>query len=75
MITITLIAPFQVQGLQDQDKLQIPDDINIFTLLRLSKAPIHAFAFPVSVNGEIVKKSYRLKEGDQVVFITPISGG
>ncbi|MBE0685515.1 MAG: MoaD/ThiS family protein [Anaerolineaceae bacterium] len=75
MITITMIAPFQVQGLQDHDSLQIPNDISVFELLRLSKAPIHAYAFPVSVNSDIVKKSCRLKDGDVVVFVTPISGG
>ncbi len=75
MISITILAPFEVPGLQADDSLPVSDNISIHQLLRQSKAPAYVYAFPVLVNGVIVKKRQRLKDGDQVVFIVPISGG
>jgi len=73
-MNVKVIAPVEIQGLDTDGNLELPDGSrvrDILKLLRLNPARL----LPVSVNGEQVSKSHQLKDGDVVVLIFPISGG
>jgi molybdopterin converting factor small subunit len=42
---------------------------------RIHDLLLYARFLPVAVNGDQVKRSHRLKDGDMVLFIMPVSGG
>lgn len=73
---IKVIAPFEIPGLDKEGALEAPSGITVRALTRrFGLAAAYAWLLPVSVNGQVVEKSYVLEEGDVVVFIFPISGG
>jgi molybdopterin converting factor small subunit len=73
---VKVIAPFEIPGLDADDRLEVPLDTSIRDVLkRAGAARQFRGLLPVSVNGIQVRKSYKLKDGDVVVFISPISGG
>ena len=75
MITVSVVAPFPLEGLDRQGNLNLPSGVCVLDLLRQAKAPIYTYILPVSINGHLAGKRTRLKDGDMVVFIAPISGG
>lgn len=73
---VKIIAPFEIPGLDVDDQLEVPPGTSIRDILKLAKTnqPL-PHLLPVSVNGKMVRKSYRLKENDVLIFIFPFSGG
>ena len=73
---IKVIAPFEIARLDSDDCLDVPPGTTVNGVLRCArlKRPLWML-MPVSVNGKQVRKSHKLKEGDVVAFISPISGG
>ena len=55
--------------------LEVPDGTRVRDVLRRAHAPLYTAVLPVSVNGQQVSRSQRLKDGDVLIVITPISGG
>lgn len=76
MIRVRLIAPFKLDGIDSDGCIDLPDEACVMDLLRrVHGLPLYAKFLPVVVNGNQVKRSYRLKDGDIVQFIVPVSGG
>jgi tRNA U34 5-carboxymethylaminomethyl modifying GTPase MnmE/TrmE len=48
-------------------ELILPKRATIHTLLREARAPLYAYALPVSVNSHVVPKRTRLADGDLVI--------
>jgi sulfur carrier protein ThiS len=71
---VKVIAPFPVRGLDPEDCLEMREGSRVRDLLKGSGLN-PARLLPVFVNGEQVKKSHILKDGDIVVFLYPLSGG
>jgi sulfur carrier protein ThiS len=71
---VKVIAPFPVRGLDPEDCLEMREGSRVRDLLKGSGLN-PARLLPVFVNGEQVKKSHFLKDGDIVVFLYPLSGG
>ena len=71
---VKVIAPFPVRGLDHEDCLEMRAGSRVKDVLKGSGLnPVRLL--PVFVNGEQVKKSHVLKDGDIVVFLYPLSGG
>ncbi len=70
---VTVIAPFPVPGQAPDGALELPRGARVSAIFR--GAPVYTAFLPVSVNGQQVSRRKRLKEGDLVVVIAPISGG
>ncbi len=76
MIRVKLVAPFELDGIDSDDCVELPDGARVKDLLRrVHGLPFYARFLPMAVNGDQVKSSHRLKDGDMVVFIMPVSGG
>ena len=76
MIRVKLVAPFELDGIDSEGCVDLPDGARVEDLLRrLHGFPLYARFLPVAVNGDQVKRSHRLKDGDMVLFVMPISGG
>jgi len=75
VITVKVVAPFTLKNTNSAGEIQVPERTTLNGLLRRVGAPLLAYALPAAVNGSHVRKNQRLKEGDLVVFILPISGG
>jgi molybdopterin converting factor small subunit len=73
---VRVVAPFQIQGLDAEGRLEIPPNATVAYVFKKAKTggPFWNL-LPVSVNGMQVKKSHKLNDGDVIVFISPISGG
>lgn len=71
---VKVIAPFPVRGLDQEDCLEMQPGSRVKDVLKGSGLN-PARLLPVFVNGEQVKKSHILKDGDIVVFLYPLSGG
>jgi sulfur carrier protein ThiS len=71
---VKVIAPFPVRGLDQEDCLEMRAGSRVKDVLKGSGLN-PARLLPVFVNGEQVKKSHILKDGDIVVFLYPLSGG
>jgi sulfur carrier protein ThiS len=71
---VKVIAPFPVRGLDQEDYLEMSKGSRVKDVLKGSGLN-PARLLPVFVNGEQVKKSHILKDGDIVVFLYPLSGG
>jgi len=73
---VKVIAPFEIPGLDADDWLEVPQDTHITDILKLAKTthPVRQL-LPVSVNGKLVRKSYKLRENDILIFLFPLSGG
>jgi sulfur carrier protein ThiS len=71
---VKVIAPFPVRGLDQEDCLEMRAGSRVKDVLKGSGLN-PARVLPVFVNGEQVKKSHILKDGDIVVFLYPLSGG
>ena len=73
---VKVIAPFEIHGRDPDDFLEVEPGTSIREVLARSKSmPGLTGLLPVLVNGEAVKHSYKLKEGDILVIVFPISGG
>lgn len=70
---VKVIAPFAVPGRGADGTLELPDGARVRDIFR--SAPLFTALLPVSVNGEQVRRSRKLNDGDLVVVIAPISGG
>ena len=71
---VKVIAPFSIRGLDKEDWLEVSEGSRVRDVLKgtgLNPARL----LPVFVNGQQVKKSHILKEGDIIVFLYPLSGG
>ncbi len=74
-IKVKVIAPFLIPGQAEDGSLELPDGVRVLDVFRRAHAPLVTNLFPVSVNGKQARRSQKLKEGDLLVVITPISGG
>jgi sulfur carrier protein ThiS len=73
---IKVIAPFEIRGRDADDLLEVAEGTRIRAVLRRSKfMPGFPALLPVMVNGEPVKHSHILKDGDVLVIVFPFSGG
>jgi molybdopterin converting factor small subunit len=73
---VKVIAPFEIPGLDADDRLEVPPGTSVNAILKRAGAARQFWRLlPVSVNGKQVKKSYKLKEDEVVIFLSPISGG
>ena len=71
---IKVVAPAEIRELDTDGYLNLPEGSRVRDVLKLLK--LHpARLLPVSVNGEQVKRSQHLEDGDVVVIIYPLSGG
>lgn len=71
---IKVVAPVEIRELDSAGYLDLPENSRVRDVLKLLK--LHpARLLPVSVNGEQVKRSHPLREGDILVIIYPLSGG
>ncbi len=76
MIRVKLVAPFELDGIDSDGCVDLPDGARVNDLLRRVRGlPLYARLLPIAVNGDQVKRSHRLKNGDMVLFIMPVSGG
>ncbi len=74
-IKVKVIAPFLIPGQAEDGSLELPDGVRVQDVFRRAHAPLVTNLLPVSINGKQVSRSQKLKDGDLVVVITPISGG
>ncbi len=75
LICIKLIAPFALKNISANGEITVPDGTRLRKLLRLAGVPLYGLVMPVVVNGKFESKSYRLQDGDLVVFVMPFRGG
>jgi molybdopterin converting factor small subunit len=75
MIAVKVVAPFALKEAAPDGTVQLPEKTSILRLLRMQGAPPFAYLLPVAVNGVQAGKNHRLKAGDVVVFLAPITGG
>ncbi len=76
MIRVQLVAPFELDGIDSDGCVDLPDGARVGDLFkRVHGLPLYVRLLPVAVNGDQVKLSHRLKDGDMVLFIMPVSGG
>ena len=71
---VKVIAPIPIRGLDHEDCLEMREGSRVKDVLKGSGLNL-ARLLPVFVNGQQVKKSHILKEGDIIVFLYPLSGG
>jgi len=73
---IKVIAPFEIPGLDREDRLEVPEGTRVRDVLKRSPS-LHGFlrVLPVMVNGKQVKAAHVLKDGDILVIVVPVSGG
>ncbi len=71
---VKVIAPFPIRGLDQDDWLEVSEGSRVRGVLKGSGFN-PARLLPVFVNGQQVKKSHILKDGDTIVFLYPLSGG
>ena len=71
---IKVVAPVEIQELDDEGNLDLPDGSCVRDVLKLMGIN-PARLLPVSVNGKQVSRSHLLRDGDVVVLIFPLSGG
>jgi len=71
---VKVIAPFSIRGLDQDDWLEVSDGSQVRDVLKGSGFN-PARLLPVFVNGQQVKKSHILIDGDTIVFLYPLSGG
>ena len=76
MIRVKLVAPFKLDGIDPEGCIDLPDGARVRDLWgRIHGFPLYARFLPIAVNGDQVKRSHPLKDGDMVLFIMPVSGG
>lgn len=75
VITVKIAAPFALTNMDSAGEVQVPEGSTVLRLLHLGRAPILAYLLPAAVNGRQVPKTYRLQDGDLLVFVALISGG
>ena len=71
---IKVVSPVEIRELDGEGNLELSEGSRVRDVLKLLKLN-PARLLPVSVNGEQVKRSQRLEDGDVVVIIYPLSGG
>ena len=74
-IKVKVIAPFLIPGQAEDGTLELPDGVRVQDVFRRAHAPLVTHLLPVSINGKQVRRSQRLKDGDLLIVITPVSGG
>jgi molybdopterin converting factor small subunit len=73
---VKVIAPFEIHGRDADDFLELEQGASVREVLKRSKwMPGLSRVMPVMVNGEPVKHTYILKDGDVLVIVFPFSGG
>lgn len=74
-IKVKVIAPFLIPGQAEDGTLELPDGARVQDVFRRAHAPLVTRLLPVGINGKQAPRSQKLKDGDLMVVITPISGG
>ncbi len=78
MITITVYMPilFHSDKVNNMSEMTVADGTTLYRVLRELKIPlIVSKVMLCMVNHKKEPLSYRLKEGDTISFLTPVSGG
>ena len=75
-IKIVCFGAIDLLALDEDGSLEVPDDATIKQALKTlpldKKIRKH---IPVMVDGKLQQRSYRLKEGDELVLVVPAPGG
>ncbi len=73
---VRVIAPFEVRGLDKDGSLEVPAGTKVMDILKRTKSiQRYLKVLPMMVNGEQVKATHILKDGDTLVVVYPVSGG
>ena len=73
---VRVIAPFEINGLDAGSLLDVPAGTRVRDVLKRSRSIArNLMILPVMVNGEQVKATHILNDGDTLVIVFPISGG
>lgn len=78
MIRVKVFPPYGCDrsALDERSWVEIPEDSTVRDVLKIIRLnPLKAKLLLVSVNGERAHLSQKLKDGDVIGFITPVSGG
>jgi sulfur carrier protein ThiS len=71
-----VIAPFEINGLDAAGMLEVPAGTRVRDIMKRSRSIArNLMILPVMVNGEQVKATHILNDGDTLVIVFPISGG
>jgi hypothetical protein len=75
-IKVVCFGAIDLLALDEDGSLEVPDDATIKQALKTlpldKKIRKH---IPVMVDGKLQQRSYRLKEGDELVLVVPAPGG
>jgi sulfur carrier protein ThiS len=73
---VRVIAPFEINGLDAAGMLEVPAGTRVRDIMKRSRSIArNLMILPVMVNGEQVKATHILNDGDTLVIVFPISGG
>jgi sulfur carrier protein ThiS len=72
---VKVVAPFPISNIQADNEVEVPDRCTVGSLLRRLNPPVYGYLLPVLVNGIQAKYKTRLKPGDLIVILLPMSGG
>jgi sulfur carrier protein ThiS len=75
-VKISAFGSVAFEGVDEQGCLEIGENTTVKQVLKrlpLEK-PLRKHV-PVVVNGELVKRSYKLQEGDELTVVLPTGGG
>jgi sulfur carrier protein ThiS len=73
---IKFVAPIRMARQDTEGTLEIPDGTTVRKLLRRTGVAGRMLAaLPIMVNGNQVKPTFILHDGDVVVVVMPLSGG
>ncbi len=78
MIRVKVFPPYGCDrsALDERSWVEIPEDSTVRDVLKIIRLnPLKAKLLLVSVNGERAHLSQKLKDGDVIGFIAPVSGG
>ncbi len=79
-VKVLYFAQFREGTGKTEETVEVSSDSSAGDLLGQIVSKFHSLAgiekrVAVAVNREVVKKEARLKEGDEVVFLSPLAGG
>jgi molybdopterin converting factor small subunit len=75
-IRISSLGALPIEGADEDGFLEIEKNMTVRQLAK--RLPVDERVgkhIPVIVNGELAKRSYRLQDGDEIVFVMPPTGG
>jgi sulfur carrier protein ThiS len=73
---VRVVSPFEIKGLDPAGMLDVPAGTRVRDILKRSRSIArNLMILPVMVNGEQVKATHILNDGDTLVIVFPISGG